>query len=63
MSASLGQTIVPASASALSCEVGRVAQRLEHTAVVEQVGEVKVGRGAVLEPDVRSVPVKLAGPR
>jgi len=42
-------------------EVGRVAQRLEHAAVVEQVGEINVGRGAVLEADVRGVSVERLG--
>jgi hypothetical protein len=39
-------------------EAGRVTQRLEHATVVEQVGEVHVGCGAVREPDVRDVPIQ-----
>jgi hypothetical protein len=42
-------------------EVGGVAQRLEHAAIVEYVGEVYVRGGAVLEPNMHRVPVQRAG--
>jgi len=62
MSAPLGHTIVPASASACRrAKVARVAQRLEHAAVVEQVGEIYIGRGAVLEAHVYGVIIQRLG--
>jgi hypothetical protein len=50
---------VPASASARRlAKKFRVTQRLEHAAVVEQVGEIYIGRSAVLEVHVYGVTVE-----
>jgi hypothetical protein len=38
-------------------EVGWVAERLEHTAIVDQVCQVYIGNGAVLEPKMNTEPL------